>query len=410
MNGSGGGRGSAVVLGAVGLFLVLFVPIYTVQWIGYGVLLLIAFSYGWMRIVRAGLHVDRGPQDLVAYRYQNTPVVIRVANRSVLPVVNLLVSDNPGTLYAGYENARLLSLRPGERRSVTYRVRGLTRGSYRIGPVSVRYSDPLGFFPVSSTIPAEVRLIVYPTILPVTLSMDAGLPAGTVTALSRVYEDPTRYRSVREYTAGDELRRINWKVSARTGTLHSTEWLPTITFPVMVVLNLTASDYEQRRRYHHMERTIDAAASLIHHLAERGQPVGFATSGVLSDRDVQMMPWIPVGAGPGRAADVLQVLAQLRPNEGPPPPVVPGSDEPSDDVIDHVLSRGPIPFGTRVFYLGPPLTAERVSSLLASVGDRARARLCFTDEQVSDARSQYPESVDVWRITEFGDDVIVPEG
>jgi len=389
--------GSAITLTVVGLFFLLFFPFYAVQWIGYAVVLVILLSYLYSRVIRGGLSVERAPMDLVIYRFQNATVSIRIANRTVLPIPHLVVSDNPGTLYSGYENVRLLSLRPGERRSLNYRIRGMNRGSYRIGPISVRFSDPLGFFPVSATIPAEIRLIVYPSILPVRIPMNAGLPAGTITAANRIYEDPTRFRSVREYVPGDEMRRINWKVSARTGRLHSNEWLPTINFPVMVLLNLTATDYELRQRYHHMERTIDAAASLVHHLAERGQSIGLGSTGILKADGQAVMPWIPLRAGPQRAVSVLQTLAQLQPNEC------------AQDVVSFFLEHGSVPFGTRVFYLGPPLASDRMAALLTSVGDRTLVRLHYTDEGVTDWRALPVESVKLWRITEFGDEVFVPQ-
>ncbi len=403
---TGSGRGSAVALIVAGLFLVLFFPFYAIQWIGYAVVLVIVFSYLYSRVIRGGLSVERAPMDLVTYRFQNATVSIRIANRTILPIPHLVVCDNPGTLYSGYDNVRLLSLRPGERRSLDYRIRGMNRGCYRIGPISVCYSDPLGFFPVSATIPAEIRLIVYPSILPVRVPMDAGLPAGTITAANRIYEDPTRYRSVREYTPGDEMRRINWKVSARTGRLHSTEWLPTINFPVMVLLNFTAADYERRQRYHHMERTIDAAAGLVHHLAERGQSVGLASTGVLEAEGRVVMPWIPTAAGSQQATSVLQTLAQLGPNEQP---VATAAADYASDVVSFFLEHGSVPFGTRLFYLGPPLAPDRVTSLLTSMGDRLLVRLYYTDEGLTDRRTLAVESVRLWRITEFGDEVFVPQ-
>ncbi len=400
------GKGTAITLTVVGLFLVLFFPFYAIQWIGYAVVLVVVLSYLYSRIIRGGLSVERAPMDLVIYRYQNATVSIRIANQTVLPIPHLVVGDNPGTLYSGYENIRLLSLGPGERRLLDYRIRGMNRGSYRIGPISVRYSDPLGFFPVSATVPAEIRLIVYPSILPVRVPMNAGLPAGTITAANRIYEDPTRYRSVREYVPGDEMRRINWKVSARTGRLHSNEWLPTINFPVMVLLNLTADDYELRQRYHHMERTIDAAASLVHHLAVRGQSIGLGSTGTLKADEQAVMPWIPIAAGPQRAVSVLQTLAQLQPNEQP---VATAGPDRSPDVVSFFLEHGSVSFGTRVFYLGPPLASDRMAALLTSVGDRTLIRLHYTDEGVTDRQTLPVESVKLWRITEFGDEVFVPQ-
>lgn len=387
--------GGAIALVAVSLVFILFFPHYAVQWIGYLIVFLVALSYGYSRVIDSGLTVLRMDGDLVTYRYDDATVRISIRNRSILPIPQLVLVDNPGTLYSGYENARLLSLRRGEERVVSYDIRGMYRGSYRIGPITVRYSDPLGIFPVEGSIPAEVRLVVYPLIHPVHVPTDSGLPSGTITAAKKIYEDPTRYKSVREYAPGDELRRINWKVSARTGRLHSTEWLPTINFPVLCLLNLTSPEYERRHRYHHIERTIDAAASLVNHLAERGQPVGLVSTGVLHSGGDRVLPCIPVAAGTGRASSILQTLAELQPNDR------------NADIVSLFLENGAVPFGTRVFYLGPPLAPERVAALLAGSGHRSLVRLHYTDEQVADWRSLAVESVDLWRITEFGDEIFI---
>jgi len=391
--------GAGIPVLAVALFFVLFFPYYAVQWFALAIALVIVVSYLYAVVITRGLTVVRAPMDLITYRYQSATVSIRIANRSPLPMPHLLVSDSPGTLYAGYENALLLSLRPREPRVLEYQIKGMNRGSYRIGPINVRLTDPLGLFPVAAVFPEEIRLIVYPTIFPVHVGMDAGLPAGTVTAASRIYEDPTRYRSVREYSPGDEMKRINWKVSARTGRLHSTEWLPTLNFPVMILLNLTATDYERSQRYLHTERTIDAAASLVHHLAEKGQAVGLASSGLLEADDRMVRPWIPTGSGAQHAVSILQTLAQLHTDESPDAP----------DAVSFFLENGSVSFGTRVFYMGPPLAEEQVAALLSSVGARSMVRLYYTDERVTNWSMLAVETVRLYRITEFGDELLVAQ-
>ena len=72
-------NGSAIILIVVGLFLALFFPFYPIQWIGYAVVLVIALSFLYSRVIRAGLLVERAPMDLVTYRYQIATVVIRLA-------------------------------------------------------------------------------------------------------------------------------------------------------------------------------------------------------------------------------------------------------------------------------------------------------------------------------------------
>ena len=381
-----------------GLTLILFAPAAAAQWVGYTALFVIGLSYGYSRVLRSGLRVEREPGDLVVYRHQNATVRIRVHNQTTLPVPHLVIADNPGTLYSGNDNARLISLKARERISFSYELRGMNRGSYRIGPITVRYSDPLGMFPVTQTVREEVRMIVYPSIELVNVTMDRGLPAGTITAASRIYEDPTRYRSVREYTPGDEIRRISWRTTARTGRLHSVEYLPTLSFPVMVVLNLTAADYGRRHRYQHVERTIDAAASLIHRLAELGQPVGLVSTGTLEADSRLVMPWIPVSSDPGQAASLLGALAEIRACETAEP-----------DIVTLFLEQGAVSFGTRVFYLGPPLDPDRVIALATGLGQRSLLRLHYTDESVVDWRSLAVEAVELYRITEYGRELFVAQ-
>ena len=386
-------NGRSITLIVIGLFLALFLDSYMVQWIGYVLIGVVVLSFGYARTVRLGLEVERDEAFLRAYQHQVVTVRIRIENKSFLPMPHLVVTDNPGSLYTGDENARLVSLRPRERSELVYSIRGMNRGAYRIGPVSIRFTDPLGLYPHADTIFQETRLVVYPKIYPIELPVHRGLPAGNITTSSRIYEDPTRYRSVREYVPGDEIRRINWKASARLGTLHSTEWLPTINVPVMILLNLTASTYEQRNRYAHTERTIDAAASLVHHLANRGQEVGLVTTGLIKGVTERVMPWIRVGAGSQHAIGILETLAQLTTNE---------LDE---DPVERFLERGATSFGTRLFYLGAPLSAESVAALVSSMGDRSLLRLYYTDEGVRNWNELSIEAVRVYRITEYGDDL-----
>ena len=386
-------RARSIILAVIGLFLVLFMDSYVTQWIGYVLIALVGLSYAYIRSITSGLTITREESSLRAYQHQVVTVRIRIINKSFLPVPHLVITDNPGSLYTGHENARIMSLRGGDRTELVYHIRGMNRGAYRIGPISVRFTDPLGLYPRNNVILEETRLIVYPRIYPVELSIQHGLPAGSITTTSRIYEDPTRYRSVREYVAGDEIRRINWKASARLGALHSTEWLPTINVPVMILLNLTSSTYEQRNRYTHTERTIDAAASMVHHLANRGQEVGLITTGIIKGAAERIMPRIRVGAGMQHAVGILETLAQLTINE---------LDE---DPIARFLEGRAISYGTRLFYLGAPLPAESVAALVGSLGGRSLLRLYYTDEGVRNWDELSIESVPVYRITEHGDEL-----
>ena len=116
---------------------------------------------------------------------------------------------------------------------------------------------------------------------------------------------------------GDELKRVNWKASARMGTLYAMEYVPTIYFPVMVALNLSASSYPVNERSILAERAIETAASLIFFYVGLKQEVGLVTTGHLEDADApQETPgtggtYSPIRPGHGHAVSLLEDLARI---------------------------------------------------------------------------------------------------
>jgi uncharacterized protein (DUF58 family) len=195
-------------------------------------------------------------------------------------------------------------------------------------------------------------VIVYPAVFALTLEHRRGLPAGNLAVLNRLYEDVSRFRSLREYAPGDELRRINWKVSARLGRLHTTEYLPSLYFPVLVLLNLCSADYPLSMRHHLMERAIEVAASLVVYFAGLKQEVGLAAAGLMPGQ--QGFLSIPVRPGNSHGVRILEALALVRP---------------SDEIVDFVsLLQGhsaglALRTGTRILAVTPTLSAERRSAL-----------------------------------------------
>jgi uncharacterized protein (DUF58 family) len=204
--------------------------------------------------------------------------------------------------------------------------------------------------------PAPVRVIVYPAIFPLTLEHRRGLPAGNLAVLNRLYEDVRRFRSLREYTPGDELRRINWKVSARLGKLHTTEYNPSLYFPVLVLLNLCAPDYPLSGRYPLIERAIELAGSLVVYFAGLKQEVGLAAAARIPGEPGPVA--VPIKAGTSHGVRILESLARAHP-----------VDEEMDFAalaLGGAASSGLIlPTGTRVLAVTPRLSGVRRASLQA---------------------------------------------
>jgi uncharacterized protein (DUF58 family) len=245
----------------------------------------------------------------------------------------------------------VLGLGPFESRTLAYEAESHERGEYTVGPVELKGADPLGMFRWRKRVAAPVRVTVYPAVYALQLAPATGLPAGNLKVTSRIYEDVTNFRSVREYVPGDELRRINWKVSARLGRLFAMEYMPSIYFPVLVVANLTDADYPVSHKQQLIERVIEVAASLVFHFVGIKQEVGLVTTGKLPDRPG--FPVVPIRSGYGHAVGMLETLARI------------GTSSEPVGLAEIVFRSGiTIHTGTKMMIVTPPLRQEQTGALL----------------------------------------------
>jgi uncharacterized protein (DUF58 family) len=328
----------------------------------------------------------------MTHRGQPTTVELVVRNRGYLRIPYLSLVDTTGGLYAADRERRVISLGPKEATRIRYTVKGVNRGAYRLGPVRVRASDPLGLFPRQFEIRELARVVIYPQVYPVNLIDHQGLPAGTVHVSNPVYEDATRYRSVREYVPGDDPRRISWSVSARMGRLHSLQYLPTTYFPTLIILNLTASEYQQRHRFHHTERAIEAAASLVFYAVSKGQQIGLVSSGFI--KGTTDCPSLPIRNGSDHGSLLLGTLARLSVSDS------------SEDAVA-TLFRRPTPFGTRIQYVGPRLRRHQIEFLASRFPGGSNVELFYVQEPTRANEESLPRLFTEYVVREYGANIIV---
>lgn len=119
------------------------------------------------------------------------------------------------------------------------------RGRYAIGPAQMSWSDPLGMFRLKRRIGGTCEVMVYPKPIAIRLSRLSGgayetdWPSGSGKRAAR-----GDLAGVRDYRRGDELSRVHWKTTARTGRLAVVEYEDSRTASTMIALDLSSgSDF-----------------------------------------------------------------------------------------------------------------------------------------------------------------------
>lgn len=230
-------------------------------------------------------------------------VVLRLQNMSRLPTGTLLLEDR--LPYALGSRPRVVLERLGAQQasSVAYTVRADVRGRYDVGPLVVRMTDPFGLCELSRSFPSTDRLTVIPQVTPLPTVRLPGEFAGTGDSRARSVavhgEDDA---ATREYRRGDDLRRVHWKSTARTGELmvrrEEQPWESRAT----VVLDTRAHGHRGEGPTASFEWAVSAAASITVHLRQAGYKLRLVTgSGVDVDASE--------GSGDGL---ILDHLAEVR--------------------------------------------------------------------------------------------------
>lgn len=185
-----------------------------------GVTLLPLIAWGLTRWSRQRLKVVRRLSRRRVFAGSPVRVELEVHNPGGTATSMVLLEDRLPPALGRAARAVLDGLRPRTRRSVSYTMACDRRGRYRIGPVVASLTDPFGLARHRISFEDRHELLVYPEVedlTPATRGRSAG-GAGE-TASRRLHRAGEEFYTMRPYVVGDDLRRIHWRSTARTGEL-----------------------------------------------------------------------------------------------------------------------------------------------------------------------------------------------
>ena len=305
-------------------------------------------------ILSRSITIRRRDPVLRAYKGSPQTVELILENHAPLPLFSSILQD-------GGEHRMLVHLRPHERKLVRYQMIPKERGEFTQGPTSLLIGALIGNYRHRIVVKDNATLIVYPALQKMPFRPQRGYPLGSLRSTSPMDEDPTRFRSIREYVQGDELRRINWKVSAKAGSLYCNEYETAMDSPLMLFLNLYPEDYPLKYRHLLMEEAIRYGASLISEAAGQGQAVGLVSTATLRGSGEQ----ICIAPEGGAATALLDILARAGP----------GTEPPWDTFFRAAFT---LPYRTQAWYVGPDSLVHSFALSRAAKKRGAEFRLYLT--------------------------------
>ena len=233
--------------------------------IGLGLLAVVVFGFAAVAH-RSRLIIDREIQPPRVPKGSPAIAFLTFANRSRRSVPVTVATQHFSNMQVRTVIPRL---RGGERGTRAYRLPTTRRGIFDVEPVEITRRDPYELFRLSRKHAHTERIWVYPRVVKLHT-----LPAGQRRDLEGPSSDTSpqgniTFHRLRDYVAGDDLRLIHWRSSARAGRLLVKHNVDT-SQPYTVVL------FDQRPGLYteaSFEEAVDVTASALVSAAANKAPV-----------------------------------------------------------------------------------------------------------------------------------------
>jgi uncharacterized protein (DUF58 family) len=196
---------------------------------------------------------------------------LRLGTAGAIDCLELVLELPPEVEVTEGGAARSVRLRGGEERELPFGLRCTTWGSFALGYARVRARDPFRLVTWEARLGGRKRLKAYPRemelrrlVAPVETQPFIGRE------VSRVKGDGIEYADLRDFVAGDRVRTINWRASARRRNLVVNERHAEQNTDVVLFVDSFVDVRGAGRSV--LEDAVRAAAALATAEASRGAP------------------------------------------------------------------------------------------------------------------------------------------
>lgn len=307
---------------------------------------------------------------------EDVNVILTVTNKSNRKISALSVEDIvPAELEIGSGTNRLmLSLARGESVRFEYSITKPPRGNYAIGPSVIRQWDMLGLRTADIRISGADELMMLPQIERlgvVDLKGKRFAPWPGLVESGRIGIG-SEFFEISPYVSGDDLRRVNWKASARSAMLVTNQYESEQVIDVLVVLDCSEAVRSRLFDYDALEFQVSFAASLCSQLIGQGNRVGLSVYGAVRT-------WVSLGFGKRHLLNLLESLALIKPGQ---------ATLPIKYVVESVVAAV-LPVRSLVILISP-IMGDEVVDMVGALSSQGYNTVCFTVSTRSTYSSEDP--------------------
>lgn len=271
-----------------------------------GFLLVVAYITWRMSPDTSQLRAVRSFDPVLSVRTPNR-IRLTLTHEGVEPLLGRIRDEAPASFHT--EGSEFpLRLLPGDEREFVYETTPPFRGADFFRGTFLRIACPLGLVERQIKLPTEQPVRVYPNVLALRefdLLKQKGKLRDLGIRVSRMRGLGSEFESLRDYALGDDIRKVDWKATARRGKLIVRQYEQERNQPVIIAIDIGRRMLSEVNGVTKLDHILDALLMLTHAASVAGDLVGLL---VYSDR---VHRYIPPRKGRNQVGFIIEAVHDL---------------------------------------------------------------------------------------------------
>jgi Protein of unknown function DUF58 len=231
----------------------------------YTVLVLPIVSYIYMLIGYFMLKYEQSLDNDLIFKGDKVTFTVNITNRSffILPYISIsFLNDKGGVIQKHKINN--ISLQPFSNREVSIDYIYKYRGDFKLGVSTIEVQDFLGIFKFTLKNKKLLYITVYPQIIDIDeFYLSSGYLSDNVSSIGGGQEDISTIEEINKYNYGDSLRKIHWKLTAKTNELMIREYEKVGSRSAILILDLQSNNFEVEKNAAIEDKLLETTIAIL---------------------------------------------------------------------------------------------------------------------------------------------------
>lgn len=231
----------------------------------YTVLVLPIVSFTYMLIGYFMLKYEQSLDNDLIFKGDKVTFTVNITNRSffILPYISIsFLNDKGGVIQKHKINN--ISLQPFSNREVSIDYIYKYRGDFKLGVSTIEVQDFLGIFKFTLKNKKLLYITVYPQIIDIDeFYLSSGYLSDNVSSIGGGQEDISTIEEINKYNYGDSLRKIHWKLTAKTNELMIREYEKVGSRSAILILDLQSNNFEVEKNAAIEDKLLETTIAIL---------------------------------------------------------------------------------------------------------------------------------------------------